>query len=90
MIPLLLYFANAVLIKDDSPLSLAKLLNYLVQELGERGNAADGDQVIKALKGKKVRYGYTIVDESKGLYKLELAEHVPKRELGRFPDGSYQ
>jgi len=91
MIPLLLYFANAVLIKDDTPLSLARLLNYLVQQLGETGNAASGDQVAEALKHMKVRYGYTIVDESKNLYKLELGEHVPKwRKLRRFPKGSYQ
>jgi len=91
MIPLLIYFANAVLIKDDTPLSLAKLLNYLVQQLGETGNAASGDQVVEALKHMKVRYGYTIMDESKNLYKLELAEHVPKwRKLRGFPKGSYQ
>jgi len=91
MIPLLIYFANAVLIKDDTPLSLARLLNYLVQQLGETGNAANGDEMAEALTGMKVRYGYTIVDKSKELYKLELGEHVPKwRKLRRFPKGSCQ
>jgi hypothetical protein len=91
MIPVTLYFANAVLIKDESPISLAKLLNYLVQQLGETGNAASGDQVGEMLEGMKVRYGYTIVDQSKNLYKLELGDHVLKaRKLGGFPEGSYQ
>jgi len=91
MIPLLLYFANTVLIKDDSPLSLAKLLSYLVQQLGDTGNAAGGDEMAEVLTGMKVRYGYTIVDKSKELYKLELGDHVLKaRRLGGFPKGSYR
>jgi hypothetical protein len=88
IIPVTLYFANAVLILNESPISLAKLLNYLVQQLGETSNAASGDQVEEILEAKKVRYGYTIVNQSKKWYKLELGDRVLKAR--KFPEGFYQ
>jgi len=54
-----------------------------MQQLGETSNAASRHRAADVLKDMKVRYGYTIVDEREDLYKLEIAEHVPKSRGSR-------
>ena len=53
-------FANKVVIKDDTPLSLAKVYWTLLKDtLAERGCMLDGKQLIEKVGKDKVIYGFT-------------------------------
>lgn len=88
-----IYNSRLVVIKDESNISIARLLRPLVEHLGDGGTILDGKElcgVIEGRVGSRVVYG---VREGKGEGRvLDVGEGIVPREWlrsRRHPDGRY-
>lgn len=80
------FWANRVLVKDESPLGIARLLRPIVDELGNHGSAARGRQICEEI-GEESEVRYTVHQrEPKGPFQLELNSHG---RIRAFPEGEY-
>jgi len=83
------FMANRVLVTDDSPLAIARLLRPIVDRLGPSGTILTGAEISKALKGKgDAEFIYTVTRydlNEKKRYRLGLNGD---RERA-FPNGKY-
>lgn len=50
--------ANSAIIRDDSPLSTARLLRPIVEKLGDRGCLLTGEDIADHLSDMRVKYGW--------------------------------
>lgn len=79
-------YANKAIVKDDSNLSIAKLLLPVVEKLGDRGCLLTGDEIIRILgsgenRAAMVRYSFGIRYESQATVRRILM-HVGIYERG--------
>jgi hypothetical protein len=85
------FLANLVVVKDDSHLSIARLLRPIVERLGPAGSNASGKAIAKALMNAEDRMGkvvYTVRAPSKG-DRLHLMLGGGEKRLRAFPRGIY-
>jgi hypothetical protein len=82
--------SNMVVVKDDSPISVARLLRPIVERLGNAGSAASGEETCEVLSKAEEglgRVGYTVVHPVAGRrHHLVLGDY---RLLRAFPPGYY-
>ncbi|KAH9204572.1 hypothetical protein DL95DRAFT_319204 [Leptodontidium sp. 2 PMI_412] len=82
--------SNMVVVKDDSPISVARLLRPIVERLGNAGGAASGKKICEVLSKADEglgRVGYTVVHPVAGRrHHLVLGDH---KMLRAFPPGYY-
>jgi hypothetical protein len=82
--------SNLVVVKDDSPISVARLLRPIVERLGNAGSMASGEQICEVLTKSEEgmgRVGYTVVHPVAGRrHHLVLGDH---KMLRAFPSGYY-
>lgn len=82
--------ANAVFCKDDSFLSIARLLRPMLERLGDSGSHLKGWEIADTYD-KKVVYGYR-VNPQIGIHHLDFGEDIPILASGKyesFPNGTY-
>lgn len=93
-------YANKAIVKDDSNLSIAKLLMPMVERLGDRGCLLTGDEIIQILGGSEnraamVRYSFGIRYDSQAVDRRILMHvGIYERGLGfsgakKFEEGLY-
>jgi hypothetical protein len=86
-------FANKVIIKDDSPIAVAKIYHSLLNRVGDdHGCMLDGNQLIETLEKEhhveKVLYGYQ--EGSNGLKHVDIFDSSsPVNSQRAFPTGDY-
>jgi hypothetical protein len=82
------FWANKVLVKDESVFATATLLRPLLERLGDSGSAADGEAICRFLDDRpESRITYTAQKGvNSDVYHLEFGTHPPQRT---FPEGSY-
>ena len=77
-------------VKDDTPISVARLLRPIVERLGNVGTAATGEQICEVLTNAEEglgRVGYTVVHPVAGRrHHLVLGDH---KMLRAFLSGVY-
>jgi hypothetical protein len=82
--------SNMVIVKDDSPISVARLLRPIVERLGNAGSTATGEKICEVLSKAEEglgRVGYTVVHPVAGRrHHLVLGDH---KILRAFPSGYY-
>ncbi len=90
---LVIFFANKVIIKDDSPLAVAKIYHSLLNKVGDQhGCMLTGDQLIEVLEQDhevpKVIYG--TMDRGNGIRHVDVFEEGSGVKSERiFPEGNY-
>ena len=82
------FWANRVLVKDESVFSIATLLRPIMERLGGSGNAAKGKDICNVVgDGPEAMVVYTALkDENRRIYHLQLGNHPRHRA---FPEGTY-
>lgn len=86
------FWANNVIVKDESVLSTATLLRPAMKDLGASGNAASRKAICKVLGDKEVIYTAVKHEESNSLLHVEfgeLASDARFRSHRAFPEGIY-
>ncbi len=82
--------SNLVVVKDDSAVSVARLLRPIVERLGNSGSTASGEEICEVLTESEQalgRVGYTVVHPAVGRrHHLVLGDH---EMLRAFPSGHY-
>jgi hypothetical protein len=82
--------SNMVVVKDDSAISVARLLRPIVERLGNAGSTATGEKICEVLtraEGGVGNVGYTVVHPVNGRrHHLVLGDH---KMLRAFPSGHY-
>jgi hypothetical protein len=82
--------SNMVVVKDDSPISVARLLRPIVERLGNAGSTATGEKICEVLTRAEEgvgKVGYTVVHPVAGRrHHLVLGDH---QLLRAFPSGYY-
>lgn len=81
------FWANRVVVKDQSVFSTARLLRPLLDKLDDNGTAMSGKDICKVLDPRQEkRYIYTVPKGRGGPYRVELGDY-PRRRC--FPEGVY-
>ncbi|KAH8602240.1 hypothetical protein B0O99DRAFT_680379 [Bisporella sp. PMI_857] len=86
------FWANNVLVKDESVLSTATLLRPAMRDLGSSGNSARSKAICKVLADKEVIYTVVSHEDDESLLHLEfteLASDMRFRSHRAFPAGTY-
>ena len=89
------YTTRLVVIKDESNLSIARLLRPLVEHLGESGTLMDGEKMSAVIEEKLpngIVYGPREEGGVGGERRLDVGEGLKSRRMwpdGRHPDGRY-
>lgn len=86
----IVFKANAVFCKDDSFLSIARLLRPMLERLGDSGSHLQGWQIADTYD-KKVVYGYRVNPQT-GINHLDFGDDIPILASGKhqsFPNGMY-
>ncbi|KAL7273041.1 hypothetical protein RUND412_004126 [Rhizina undulata] len=78
------FIANKVFCKDDSFLSIARLLRPIVERLGPAGCAIDGKAIADTFKTRKMTYGVKSVGNR---HHLDIGDDIPPSL--NFPAGEY-
>jgi hypothetical protein len=84
-------FANKVIIKDDTHLSMARLLRPVVDRLGDHGCMLTGKEISRELNMKAI-YGYREPKPGSDVYHLDVLteeDTVPLRSRRAFEEGVY-
>ena len=83
-------FASRVIVHDDSPLAIARLLKTQVDKLGAGGSLADGKMLARELGGMAA-YGFREPQDVPGrdLRSLAISEDVDIICPLKFPNGRY-
>ena len=79
------FWANRVLVKDESVFSTARLLRPVLDKLADNGTALSGKEICAVL-GEGERYIYTVPEMSGPPYRVELGSSERRR---CFPGGEY-
>jgi hypothetical protein len=79
------FWANRVLVKDESVFSTARLLRPVLDKLADNGAARSGKEICAVL-GEGEKYIYTVPEGSVPPYRVELGDYERRR---CFPDGKY-
>jgi hypothetical protein len=91
-------WANHVIIKDNSALSMARLLRPVVDRLGTKGCLLTGKEISEELSHPRVRYGFTEPDPTTWSNDImgEMVRHIDilegKQGFGiqrQMPEGKY-
>jgi hypothetical protein len=85
------YWANRVLVKDESIFSVATLLRSVLEPLGESGNSAEGERICEFLssegKEMEVIYRAALMDDGEeGTFHAELTS---QKRVRAFEEGKY-
>jgi hypothetical protein len=81
------FWANRVLVKDESIFSTATLLRTVLHHLQGSGNAANGEVICDVLgHGRETMVVYTAIKDGRNVYHLELGSNPRHRA---FPEGTY-
>ena len=81
------FWANRVLVKDESIFSTATLLRPILENLGDSGNAANGKVICDVLgDGPEMMVVYTAIKDEQNVFHLELGGNPRHRA---FPAGRY-
>lgn len=83
------FWANRVVVKDNSVFSTATLLRSIMLELDGSGNSAGSEAIFESLNSTTALYTAPIHPKDKGLFHLELSTHVEARRVRAFPEGTY-
>ena len=86
------FWANNVLVKDESVLSTATLLRPAMKDLASSGNAAESKAICKVLGDKQVIYTAIKHEENDDLMHVEFGEAVSDSRFishRAFPEGRY-
>jgi hypothetical protein len=83
------FWANRVIVKDESILSMATLLKPAIFDLGNRGNAAKTQTICEVLEGKELIYTVLSYKNNRELFHLELRADEKFRKMRAFPEGTY-
>ena len=90
LILLVIPFASRVIVHDDSPLAMARLLKNQADRLGAGGSLADGNKMARQLGGR-VAYGFREPQDvpGKDLRSLTVSKDVEITRPPKFPNGRY-
>lgn len=90
LILLIIPFASRVVVHDDSPLAVARLLKNQADRLGGGGSLADCKELAQKVDGR-VAYGFREPQDvvGKDLRSLVVSNNVDLRRPVKFPDGRY-
>lgn len=81
------FWANRVVVKDESALATARLLRPVLGRLGDEGTTMNGKKICNVLDaGEERRYIYTVPKGSDEPYRVELGDWPRCRS---FPEGIY-
>lgn len=80
------FWANRVVVKDESMLATARLLRPVLDRLGDEGAAMNGNDICEALDDREGRYIYAVPNERDEPHQVELADLPRPRS---FPEGVY-
>jgi hypothetical protein len=81
------FWANRVVVKDESALATARLLRPILDGLGDDGTILSGKEICNELDaGAERRYIYTALKRRDDPYRVELGDW-PRRRT--FPEGVY-
>lgn len=83
------FWANRVIVKDESVLATATLLRSAIKGLENSGNAAKTKAIFESLNDTRVIYTAPIHLEDKSLFHLEFSSHPRARRIRAFPEGTY-
>lgn len=88
------FWANRVVVKDESVFATARLLRPVLDRLGDEGTAMDGNDICKALDGEnggkgenEGNYIYAGTRGGNGMYQVELRNWSRNRT---FLEGVYK
>jgi hypothetical protein len=71
------FFANRVIVVDDSYLAIAILLRPVINKMANRGYLLGGEKSLDMVKDLNVVYGHTIYEKGKGgVQRLEISEEA--------------
>jgi hypothetical protein len=88
----IVFFANDVVVKDESHLNTARLLAPVAQKMSHRGSLLQVEEVIERFdcEGTRYRYGWEM---SGGILRVGVLEKLAGLVMGRkerqFPEGQY-
>jgi hypothetical protein len=82
-------WANKAIIRDDEPLSTARLLQPLLGKLGPGGCLLDNEEIIEAIDNPGIAYNFS-VSERTGTMRVSVVEQGPGLAIrNSFIDGVY-
>lgn len=84
-------WANKAIIKDDGPLTTARLLHSLIEKLGPGGSLLDNEEIIEAIGNPRVAYNFG-ASRATGSMDVGIVEKAPRSTLTiekRFEEGVY-
>jgi hypothetical protein len=82
------FWANRVLVKDESVFATARLLKPVLDRLGDAGTAAKGQDICDLLDaGEERGFIYTVPREGDEQHRVELGDWPRARS---FPEGFYK
>ncbi|EXJ77642.1 hypothetical protein A1O3_09870 [Capronia epimyces CBS 606.96] len=84
-------WANKAIIKDDTPLAIAKLYFTFLSQLGDRGCLLRGEQIVQTLHNPQVVYGWRTSLEHDGAMHVDIfqKDRDGPRASGPFVEGWY-
>ena len=90
LIIIILAFASRVIVHDDSPLAMARLLKSQAERLGSGGGLKDGKELAREVDSM-VAYGFRQPEDIPGrdIRALAVSEDVDRVRPQKFPDGRY-
>lgn len=90
LIIIIIIFASRVIVHDDSPLAMARLLKNQAERLGSGGGLKDGKELARELGGM-VAYGFREPQDVPGrdIRALAVSEDVDLVRPLKFPNGRY-
>lgn len=83
------FWANRVIVKDESVFSTATLLRSVMTDLDGSGNAAGAEALFRELEGTSVIYTAPAHSEDKNWFHLELSNNTEARRIRAFQEGTY-